>query len=118
MMTQSISMQDVSEVVADHFGVSLEVLIGRCRDWEICAVRHIAFGLARELTGQSLPQIGRYFGRDHTTVLSGLRRYEVVLAVEHDCLIDEIRQRIIARSRAVFVRNERRAVFRSVRRVA
>jgi chromosomal replication initiator protein len=30
--------------------------------------------LARELTGQSLPRIGRHFCRDHTTVLYAARK--------------------------------------------
>ena len=37
--------------------------------------------LARELTGESLPAIGRHFGgRDHTTVLHAWRRASARLA--------------------------------------
>jgi chromosomal replication initiator protein len=37
--------------------------------------RQVAIYLARELTGESLPTIGRHFGgRDHSTVLHAWRR--------------------------------------------
>jgi chromosomal replication initiator protein len=39
--------------------------------------------LARELTGESLPAIGRHFGgRDHTTVLHACRRTCARIAVD------------------------------------
>ena len=43
--------------------------------------RQLAMYLARELTGESLPAIGRQFGgRDHTTVLHAWRRTSARLA--------------------------------------
>ena len=35
--------------------------------------------LSRKLTTRSLPQIGRHFGRDHTTVLHACRRIEALI---------------------------------------
>ena len=32
--------------------------------------------LAKQLTNRSLPEIGRRFGRDHTTVMHAVRRIE------------------------------------------
>ena len=41
--------------------------------------------LARELTGESLPVIGRHFGgRDHTTVLYAWRRTSARIASDND----------------------------------
>jgi chromosomal replication initiator protein len=41
--------------------------------------------LARELTGESLPAIGRKFGgRDHTTVLHAWRRTSARIASDED----------------------------------
>ena len=51
--------------------------------------------LARELTGESLPEIGRHFGgRDHTTVLHACRRADARLAADESSrmAVDELRR--------------------------
>ena len=53
---------------------SSEQLIARDRRPAVARARKVAMYLARELTDQSLPEIGRGFGgRDHSTVLSAVR---------------------------------------------
>ena len=73
----------------------------------IAAARQVAMYLARELSGESLPAIGRGFGgRDHTTVLHAWRRTSARLAedpasreaVENMCRA--LRNAIIGRPRA------------------
>lgn len=50
--------------------IAIHHIIGQRRLKKLCAIRHIAVYLATELTGKSLPEIGRVFGgRDHTTIL-------------------------------------------------
>jgi len=44
--------------------------------------RHAAMWLAFKITPQSLPELGRAFGRHHTTVLYGIRAYERRRAVD------------------------------------
>jgi chromosomal replication initiator protein len=61
--------------VGAHFGLSSEELLSSARTARIAWPRQVAMYLARELTGESLPSIGRHFGgRDHTTVLHAWRR--------------------------------------------
>lgn len=49
-------------------------LIGPRRDRHIARPRQIAMFLAREMTGQSFPEIARRLGgRDHTTAMHGFR---------------------------------------------
>jgi chromosomal replication initiator protein len=53
--------------------------------------------LARELTGKSLPAIGRRFGnRNHSTVLHACRRVEDTLSREGDAreTVDNLRTRL------------------------
>lgn len=59
---------DVQARVAAHYRMPLLALLTSSR----IKPRHIAMFLARE-TGASLPEIGRHFGRDHTTVLHAIR---------------------------------------------
>lgn len=63
--------------VGQHFNIPTRDLKGPYRTANIAYARHIAFYLARKLTSRSLPEIGRKFnGRDHTTVLHGIRKIE------------------------------------------
>ncbi|MBU0643248.1 MAG: chromosomal replication initiator protein DnaA, partial [Alphaproteobacteria bacterium] len=52
-------------------------MIGPKRVRSIARPRQVAMYLAKQLTSRSLPEIGRRFGgRDHTTVMHGVRRIE------------------------------------------
>jgi chromosomal replication initiator protein len=69
------SIADIQAAVGAHFGLSPEELLSSARTPRIAWPRQVAMYLARELTGESLPSIGRHFGgRDHTTVLHAWRR--------------------------------------------
>jgi hypothetical protein len=61
--------------VADRHGVRVRDIIGPSRAAKVCAARFEAFYELR-LLGLSTPSIGkRIGGRDHSTVLSGIRRH-------------------------------------------
>ena len=59
---------------ADYFGMTIDDLCGRIRTKTFVHARHVAMYLCRELTDLSLPQIGREFGKDHTTVINANRK--------------------------------------------
>ncbi|MBE7325956.1 chromosomal replication initiator protein DnaA [Nocardioides sp. Y6] len=65
---------------AAYFGVSIEDLTGPSRGRHLVMARQIAMYLCRELTSMSLPQIGKEFGRDHTTVMYADRKINQLLA--------------------------------------
>lgn len=58
--------------VAREFGLTIDTLIGRSLEPKICRVRQIIWYRAHA-EGYSLPQIGKVFGRDHTTIMHGIR---------------------------------------------
>lgn len=67
---RTISAEDIKRVVARHFKIAPETLIGRRRTSAIALPRQVAMYLARLLTSMSLADIGTAFGnRDHTTVI-------------------------------------------------
>jgi chromosomal replication initiator protein len=69
------TVQAIQERTAEAFGVSREALLSSNRAAAVAWPRQIAMYLARELTEQTLPAIGRAFGnRNHTTVLHAYRR--------------------------------------------
>ena len=75
--TRIITVEDVQKVVANHFSLSPTELRARNNSRRIAEPRQIAMYLARVLTKNSLPQIGKAFGgKHHTTVLHSIRKIE------------------------------------------
>ncbi len=69
------SIREITEAACRRFGLTPEELLSPSRTARISWPRQVAMYLARELTDESLPAIGRRFGgRDHTTVLHACRR--------------------------------------------
>jgi chromosomal replication initiator protein len=75
---RSASRRTIGEIQAAacvHFQLTSEELLSSTRSQRVAWPRQLAMYLARELTDESLPTIGREFGgRDHTTVLHACRR--------------------------------------------
>lgn len=64
-----LSIEAIQQLVADHFNLTREQLIGKGRKQEVVAARHLAIFLVRHLLGSHLITIGLHFGgRDHTTI--------------------------------------------------
>ncbi|MGI8921490.1 MAG: chromosomal replication initiator protein DnaA [Solirubrobacteraceae bacterium] len=69
------TVEEIQQEAADAFGISAEELVSPARTLRVAWPRQVAMYLARELTAQSLPAIGRRFGgRNHATVLHAWRR--------------------------------------------
>ena len=74
---------EIQAAACAQFGLSTNELLSPGRSVRIAWPRQLAMYLARELTGESLPSIGRQFGgRDHTTVLHACRRASARLATD------------------------------------
>ncbi len=73
-------MKTIASLAAKQFGLRVGDLRGLSRRRAVVEARGVAIHLARQLTGKSLEEIGRYFGgRDHTTVLHSLETTETRL---------------------------------------
>jgi chromosomal replication initiator protein len=74
---RKITVEEIQRRVSEHYNIRLSDLIGRKRLRTFARPRQIAMYLSKQLTSRSLPEIGRRFGgRDHTTVIHGVRRIE------------------------------------------
>ena len=75
--TVEVSWQKVCEVVANFYDLRTADLIGQARQRQVVFARQVAMMTCRTMLNMSLPEIGRVFGgRDHSTVLSSLRKIE------------------------------------------
>jgi chromosomal replication initiator protein len=74
---------EIQTATCEHFGISTDELLSPSRTARVAWPRQVAMYLARELTGESLPAIGRSFGgRDHTTVMHACRRTSKQIACD------------------------------------
>lgn len=64
----------IIQCVSRYYGVSQEEILGKSRAKPFVYPRQIAMYLARSHTSLSFPDLGRVFGRDHTTVLHAVQR--------------------------------------------
>lgn len=77
---QQPSMHEIAVATAKHFSIRLNDLKSPVRRRALVTARGVAVYLARHCGGESLEEIGRYFGgRDHTTVMHSCRRTEEML---------------------------------------
>jgi chromosomal replication initiator protein len=73
------SIAEIAAATARCFSVSVSDLRSPSRARAVVTARDVAMYVARQLTGESLQRIGRHFGgRDHTTVLHGCRKVELL----------------------------------------
>lgn len=75
----------------------VERLLSKQRSQTIARIRQLAISVVHELTPLSLPEIGRAFGRDHSTVWYAIEQCRAAYAndpgfrAEYDHLLDHLR---------------------------
>jgi chromosomal replication initiator protein len=95
------TIEQIQEAAADLFAVSRAQLLARDRTPRVTFARQVAMYVARELTDETLPAIGRGFGgRNHTTVLHAHRRISADMRSDQHTLeaVDALRTRVGERS--------------------
>ena len=74
---RKITVEEIQRKVSEHYNIRLSDMLGPKRLRSYARPRQVAMYLCKQMTSRSLPEIGRRFGgRDHTTVMHGVRRIE------------------------------------------
>ena len=73
--------------IAKHHGVTVDDLLGDRRTRRVAEPWMLAYAVVEVATGMTLSEIGREFGRDHSTILYGIRKAR---AVHGDLFIDTL----------------------------
>jgi len=74
---RKVTVEEIQRKVSEHYNIRLSEMIGPKRVRNYARPRQMAMYLSKHMTSRSLPEIGRRFGgRDHTTVMHGVRRIE------------------------------------------
>ena len=71
-----ITVELIQKHIANHYSLKLGDLKSRNNTQAIVMPRQIAMYLARTLTDASYPEIGKKFGKDHSTVMHAFKKIE------------------------------------------
>ncbi|RWR45398.1 chromosomal replication initiator protein DnaA [Sinirhodobacter ferrireducens] len=86
---RKVTIEEIQRKVAEHYNVRLSDMIGPKRVRTIARPRQVAMYLSKQLTTRSLPEIGRRFGgRDHTTIMHGIRKIEELMGSDRQIAED------------------------------
>jgi hypothetical protein len=79
-----VLVEDIIRAICGEFQITKVELLSAGRKLNVVRPRQMAFALCKHLTTRSLPEIGRRFVRDHTTVLHGIRKLASILDATKD----------------------------------
>ena len=95
--TRLPTLSDIQQLVVELFPVTEAQLNGKLRCRSVCRARQVGMYLARELTHESLSDIGRFFGgRTHSTVKHAVERVGERLESDQEMasLVERCRRRL------------------------
>jgi len=73
---KSLDAEHIQREVARYYKLAVDELRGERRIKHVAHARQVAMYLCRTLTSASLPEIGKKFNKDHSTVLTSVRKIE------------------------------------------
>jgi phage regulator Rha-like protein len=95
-----VGVRSVQELVAKAYSLSVEFLLQRDNSPRVVEPRQVAMYLASQVLGVSMSEIGRQFGKHHTTVMHSVRKVEADRKVDKNldakvsAFTDVIRERL------------------------
>mgnify|MGYP003125111268 FL=1 len=81
-IAETVSVKKILLALSDVTGCPPLELINHRRSREVMPYRHLLYALAKELTWQSFPQLGKTLNRDHSTVLHGAKRGQKLIETD------------------------------------
>jgi len=86
---RKVTMDEIIKKTCEHYHLRQTDLMSPSRARSIARPRQMAMYLCKKLTTRSLPEIGRKFGgRDHTTILHGVRKIEELISLDNQIAED------------------------------
>jgi len=83
------SVEDIQRIVCHYFKLRSTDLLSKDRHKSVAFARHVAMYLCKQRLKCSFPELGRAFGnRDHTTVMSAVRKIESLRGADPEVRAD------------------------------
>lgn len=70
-------IERILSAVSKKYGVSVEDIKSKKKTDSVANARHTSIYIIRQLTDLSLKEIGKIFGRDHSTIISSINKIEI-----------------------------------------
>ena len=88
LIRDSDSLMPSSEIIIEEtakcYGVEVSDIMSTSRTAKLTLARQVSMYIIRSMTQLSLPEIGRVFGRDHTTVMHSLEKVEKLMKTNRE----------------------------------
>ncbi len=78
----SVTVDKVFSAVYSKYGISKEDLLGNKRNKEIAFARHVAIYLIKEVTEMSFPNVGKIFGKNHSTMIASYEKIQKKISMD------------------------------------
>ena len=82
VLDRRVTVEEIQQKVAERYGIRVSEMQSKRRERTVARPRQVAMYLAKALTPRSLPEIGRKFDRDHTTVIHAVRKIEEMMETD------------------------------------
>jgi len=76
------AIRKIIYIVAETFGISANDILSARRIQSLTLPRQIAMYLSKSMTFHSLPEVGRQFRRDHSTIHHAVRKIAAMMAAD------------------------------------
>lgn len=85
------TVEDIQRAVCDYYSIRLADLKSHRRHRAVSFPRMVAMYLCRQRLGTSFPELGdRFGGKDHTTVMSAVRKIDSLLRSEDPAVVNAV----------------------------
>ena len=85
-----ISAQNIVEVVANYYNISVDELKTKSRKSEVILPRQICIYLIRRKTKLSYPQIAKYFNHHHTSIIYTFTTISNFLSINDKNIVNDV----------------------------
>lgn len=95
--SREISVENIKKIVAEHFELPLEKLIGKTRKRNVVIARQLSMYLAKNYTNSSLKSIGGKFGgKDHSTVIYSINAVQNLMDTDtlFKSTVEELKKKV------------------------
>lgn len=84
--TERLTIEEIVNQVSQFYKINEKDILGNSRTKDIAWARHVAIYLSRTILNTAFKEIGKYFNRDHSTIMSSVTKVETTIKNKRESL--------------------------------